>query len=622
MTEQYANSAQGALAAPITSGATSLTLTGATNFPTSGNFRLLVDSELMLCTSISGVSLTVTRGVEGTTAAAHASGALATVTLTAAALVALLDRLTPSKLPLPSAAAPSNSYTGGQTYIYDAGANLSNASGGGTTGVAIYDGPNVFALTPATDGTTVCAFVERYVANPFSSPFQGTAANKPYYDLYAMPGGHCVAFGGRGAPFAAAPTWLTTGAAVVLDSQNGSLIGWLRVSADGVICQMGTGSGDGFTLRTTSANPFSYTVGGTTCSFAIDTPETSWLADDKCHWFVLEWCQNNSSGSGMFELIVDGVAVPIKQTLATQSGGSLFTTLTLGATNAGTGGAVFVLGYLGLFNYRLTAGEISAWVEYLKTKWPQPMSTIYQGPPSKSTEPPRIVSVAIGDSIQSGTYEDRTQVAPNVAVTNLGSRFLPLSERNNFAVLGTRLVVNGSPPDFLDVNDQFISRAQSALAAGATNIVFVEGGINDIQALAPVSSGDVITDTAIMLGWHTTLLNTTIIPYLNSIANGANQYVVLETITFSHANTGPPNGMEGLRAAVNAYLVGTWGNLVVGLTKVLVADVGGDIVLGTNFGGAGATPTKPYFGDDTHLSRFGQARKAGLLMSVITSANL
>jgi hypothetical protein len=70
----------------ITSGATSLVVSSATPLPTAGDFRILIDTEIMLVTAVSGTTLTVTRGIEGTTAAAHTTGAIVACILTAAAL--------------------------------------------------------------------------------------------------------------------------------------------------------------------------------------------------------------------------------------------------------------------------------------------------------------------------------------------------------------------------------------------------------------------------------------------------------------------------------------------------------------------------------------------------------
>lgn len=84
--EYFANDLATTLNGTITSGATTLVVADATGMPSTGNFRIRIDSELMLCTSRSGTTLTVTRGVESTTAAAHTTGATVTLVLTNAGI--------------------------------------------------------------------------------------------------------------------------------------------------------------------------------------------------------------------------------------------------------------------------------------------------------------------------------------------------------------------------------------------------------------------------------------------------------------------------------------------------------------------------------------------------------
>src|SRR5690348_6953800 len=74
MREKFSNNAQSTLSASATNTDTSITVASGSPFPSMGNFRLIVESEIMLCTARSGNVLTVQRGIEGTTAAAHASG--------------------------------------------------------------------------------------------------------------------------------------------------------------------------------------------------------------------------------------------------------------------------------------------------------------------------------------------------------------------------------------------------------------------------------------------------------------------------------------------------------------------------------------------------------------------
>lgn len=55
-------------------------------FPSAGDFRVMADSEIALCTGRSGNDLTVTRGAEGTAAATHSNGATLRYVVTAGAL--------------------------------------------------------------------------------------------------------------------------------------------------------------------------------------------------------------------------------------------------------------------------------------------------------------------------------------------------------------------------------------------------------------------------------------------------------------------------------------------------------------------------------------------------------
>jgi hypothetical protein len=84
--ELIQNSSASTLNATINNVVTSLTVANGAVFPATGNFRILVDSELMLCTARASNVLTVTRGVETTTAAGHTSGAAVTHIITALGL--------------------------------------------------------------------------------------------------------------------------------------------------------------------------------------------------------------------------------------------------------------------------------------------------------------------------------------------------------------------------------------------------------------------------------------------------------------------------------------------------------------------------------------------------------
>jgi hypothetical protein len=87
-TEQFTNSAATTLNGGINNSTTSVVVQSATGFPTTGNFRILIDSEILLVTSVAGATFTVAaRGtIEGTSAASHSNGAAVTEVLTAGSL--------------------------------------------------------------------------------------------------------------------------------------------------------------------------------------------------------------------------------------------------------------------------------------------------------------------------------------------------------------------------------------------------------------------------------------------------------------------------------------------------------------------------------------------------------
>jgi hypothetical protein len=89
--ERFANTASTTLnnGGTLLSGDTSCTVTSAAAFPSGGNFRILIGSEIILVTAVSSNTFTITRGQEGTSAASHADSSTVTHVLTASAVQAL-----------------------------------------------------------------------------------------------------------------------------------------------------------------------------------------------------------------------------------------------------------------------------------------------------------------------------------------------------------------------------------------------------------------------------------------------------------------------------------------------------------------------------------------------------
>lgn len=126
MVEQIKNFAYTTLAEDLDNSETVITVTDGSVFPSSGNFPVVVDTEIMLCTSRSSNDLTVTRGQESTGAVTHANGAQIRHVLTTGSFARYLEELTglPGGTSFPSSPATGRMYfrtdvRGGMMFRYD-----------------------------------------------------------------------------------------------------------------------------------------------------------------------------------------------------------------------------------------------------------------------------------------------------------------------------------------------------------------------------------------------------------------------------------------------------------------------------------------------------------------------
>lgn len=184
--EQYANNATATLNGAITSGATSLQVSSASAFPSSGNFRILIDSEILLVTAVSGTTFTVTRGAESSTAAAHSNGATVSHILTAGGLYGLPSQMVLSDIGanLPSSAYQGRMYltTDSPVMCWDSGSAWSNfgplfpltppqlgnwswANQGSATATQYQSG--IVIRSPKASGDSLNMLVKAYPTAPF-----------------------------------------------------------------------------------------------------------------------------------------------------------------------------------------------------------------------------------------------------------------------------------------------------------------------------------------------------------------------------------------------------------------------------------------------------------------------
>lgn len=98
MAEQLSNFGRTNTTTAINDSVTSITVADGSVFPSVGNFRLNCEDELMLCTARSTNTLTVTRGIEGTTAASHGAVTPITQVVTAGSIEQLIDDRTAAQL--------------------------------------------------------------------------------------------------------------------------------------------------------------------------------------------------------------------------------------------------------------------------------------------------------------------------------------------------------------------------------------------------------------------------------------------------------------------------------------------------------------------------------------------
>ena len=71
--EQFVNNISTTLSSGINNSTTTIPLTSSTGFPTEGDYRIIINDEIMLVKSVSGSNATAVRGQEGTAATTHSS---------------------------------------------------------------------------------------------------------------------------------------------------------------------------------------------------------------------------------------------------------------------------------------------------------------------------------------------------------------------------------------------------------------------------------------------------------------------------------------------------------------------------------------------------------------------
>jgi hypothetical protein len=189
MAEQFANNASALLSGSMDGSTDPVTFNvdDGSPFPSSGNFRVIIDAEILKVTSRTGNSLTAARNQEGTTKTTHSSAAPVTHILTKASLLALLSdmHLTGTFASRPSAGILGRWYQATDTPFryYDNGTTWDKFYGTYpivTPDDSGYTWDNQSSITRTTTKDMVAlfptnTFSARYVAAP-STPYIITAA--------------------------------------------------------------------------------------------------------------------------------------------------------------------------------------------------------------------------------------------------------------------------------------------------------------------------------------------------------------------------------------------------------------------------------------------------------------
>jgi hypothetical protein len=140
MAEQLANNPNTKLNGAISNSVTTITVLAVTTFPATGNFRIVIDTEIMLVTAVNAGThqFTVVRGQEGTTAVVHADQAQVAGVLTKAGLTQWTQENTQPILDVYANRPAANTVPGRTFYPTD--------------GIAFYlsDGTNWNAVGPIT----------------------------------------------------------------------------------------------------------------------------------------------------------------------------------------------------------------------------------------------------------------------------------------------------------------------------------------------------------------------------------------------------------------------------------------------------------------------------------------
>lgn len=165
--ERHVNNAQTTLQGAIGSGDTTIVVADGSVFPSEGDFRIVIDFELILVTARSGNTLTVVREIENTVAATHTDATDVKAVITEGAIEKFWEDY--SALYVANSTPPCRLFTTTGTPATQASFTWANQ---GTATATDLDDGSILLSTPAGSGNQ---FRGKYVTPP-STPWIVTAA--------------------------------------------------------------------------------------------------------------------------------------------------------------------------------------------------------------------------------------------------------------------------------------------------------------------------------------------------------------------------------------------------------------------------------------------------------------
>jgi hypothetical protein len=426
---------------------------------------------------------------------------------------------------------------------------------------------------------------------------QSTLANQPTYCRYNMGAGPGLIFGGNGAPKFAQPTWLNMSSFT------------FQIPFSLTIAMRGDGVATATELSSNVSSARGVLVGTDTSAIKINGPSgiatftaaAGWNSSNVAQ--VITLTCNGTKASTV--LLANGVAVTLTPSGADPGTGTATITGTVGQDHAGATPLTGAISFLGFIPGRIQTGaETTAIQAYCAaTNCFPPAGSVTRNP------------IGCGDSLIVGFQTVASGAAAfgfyQRALSILGPRFGVTPNNNG---VGGALLTTGSSP--ANVQLQWTGTGAGQIVSGKTNVVAIDGGLNDISSANPLS-----ISAANTIGFTTGASMATVVQAVASslsATSGGPHYILLSTIAL-----GQTNGFQQIARKLANDIIRdnyrSWGNA--NAIPVLV-DIGADAAISGH--SSVNTQLVPYYyaGEPIHLAKPGQERWAALFARAALVAGL